>query len=202
MPVPEAAPAPLPPPPPPVYTVKSGTRVAVSIDQTLSSKKSSVGDGFSGSLAKSITVSGVTVVPRGTHVSGTVTSAKGQGKIKGEGTLGVTLTSIGSQAVTTADYTQTVSGKGKRSTGMIAGGGGGGALIGGLAGGGKGALIGGLVGAGAGTAVAATTGNKDISIPAETVVNFTLTSSFKVEGKAPAAAPEPMNAPGPAPAPQ
>ncbi len=70
--------------------------------------------------------------------------------------------------------------KGKRSTGFIAGGGGGGALIGGLAGGGKGALIGGLFGAGAGTAGAAFTGNKDVSVPAETVVTFNLSAPLTV----------------------
>ncbi len=47
-------------------------------------------------------------------------------------------------------------------------------LIGGLAGGGKGALIGGLLGAGAGTAGAAFTGNKDVTVPAESVVTFKL----------------------------
>jgi len=64
------------------------------------------------------------------------------------------------------------------------GGGGGGALIGGLAGGGKGALIGGLVGAGVGTAGAALTGNKDVAIPAESVVTFTVTSPLRIVGKA------------------
>ncbi len=56
---------------------------------------------------------------------------------------------------------------------MIGGGTGAGALIGGLAGGGKGALIGGLVGAGAGTAGAAFTGNKELTIPAESAASFT-----------------------------
>jgi hypothetical protein len=172
--------------------VKSGTHLSVSIDQTLSSKKSTVGDTFHGTLAKSVSVGGVTVLGRGTPVTGTVIAAKGQGKFKGEGVLGITLNSVGSQSVTTADYQESIKGKGKRSTAMIAGGGGGGALIGGLAGGGKGALIGGLVGAGAGTAVAATTGNKDVTIAAETVVTFTLTSSMRIEGKPQPAATEPQ----------
>ena len=61
---------------------------------------------------------------------------------------------------------------------MIGGGAGGGALIGGLAGGGKGALIGGLIGAGAGTAGAAFTGNKDVVIPSESNISFTLTTAL------------------------
>jgi hypothetical protein len=46
-----------------------------------------------------------------------------------------------------------------------------------LAGGGKGALIGGLAGAGAGTAGTAFTGNKEIVIPAETLLTFRLEQS-------------------------
>ena len=63
---------------------------------------------------------------------------------------------------------------------MIGGGAGLGAIIGGLAGGGKGALIGGLAGAGAGTAASAYTGNKDVIIPSESVVTFTLTAPVSV----------------------
>ena len=57
-------------------------------------------------------------------------------------------------------------------------------MIGGLAGGGKGALIGGLVGAGAGTAGAAFTGNKELTIPAESVVTFRLGHSITVRRSA------------------
>ena len=87
---------------------------------------------------------------------------------------------MGDYEVTTASYETAAKGKGKRTAGFIGGGGGGGALIGGLAGGGKGALIGGLLGAGAGAAGAAFTGNKDISIPAESVVTFNLSAPFTV----------------------
>ena len=187
-PAPAAAPAPtpepLPPPPPPkVYTVPSGTALVVQLSQTLSSKDNNVGDPFSGSLAQSVRVKGVTVLRAGTPVSGTVIAAKGQGRFKGQGDLGVELNRVGPYSVTTQAYEKTVSGKGKRSAAMIGGGGGGGALIGGLAGGGKGALIGGLVGAGAGTVGAAVTGNKAVSIPAESVVTFTLSSPVTVTEK-------------------
>jgi len=57
-----------------------------------------------------------------------------------------------------------------------------GMLIGGLAGGGKGMLIGGLAGGGAGTAGAAMTGNKDLDIPAESIVHFKLSQDLVVQG--------------------
>jgi hypothetical protein len=168
-----AAPPPPPPPPPPkVYTVPSGTTLTVRLSQELSSKSSNVGDPFSGSLAQSIRVQGVTVLKAGAPVSGTVVAARKQGRFKGQGDLGIELNRVGPYGVTTQEYEQTVKGKGKRTGAMVGGGAGGGALIGGIAGGGKGALIGGLVGAGAGTAGAVFTGNKGVTIPAESVVSF------------------------------
>jgi hypothetical protein len=49
-----------------------------------------------------------------------------------------------------------------------------GMLIGGVATGGVGLLVGGLAGGGAGALGAAFTGNRDLSIPAESVVSFRL----------------------------
>jgi len=82
--------------------------------------------------------------------------------------------------VQTATFTQTLKGKGKRTAVMAGGGAGLGALIGGLAGGGKGAAIGAAAGAGAGTAGTAFTGNKEIELPAESAVAFTLKSPLKI----------------------
>jgi hypothetical protein len=64
---------------------------------------------------------------------------------------------------------------------LVGGGAGGGALIGGLAGGGKGALIGGLIGAAAGTGGAGLTGNRDITLPAETRLTFKLVEALEIK---------------------
>jgi hypothetical protein len=178
-----AAPAPEPPPPPPPVklTAPSGTPVSVSITEQLSASRNDVGDRFTGVLAAPVKArTGEIIFPRGAHVAGTVVASKGRGRFKGSGALGIQVTSISGQAVSVSEYEKEVAGKGKRTTGMIAGGTGAGALIGGLAGGGKGALIGGLVGAGAGTAGAAFTGNKDVVIPSETVVSFHLTAPVTI----------------------
>jgi hypothetical protein len=180
-PVPAPTPAPPPPPAPKRLTVPTGTTIPVTITQRLSAKNNDVGDGFSGELAGPVKTSGgTTVFPRGASVVGTVVGAKGRGRFKGAGDLAIQITSIRGTPVSVGIYEHEEKGKGKRTAGLIGGGGGGGALIGGLAGGGKGALIGGLVGAGAGTAGAAFTGNKDIVIPAESVVNFRLTAPVTV----------------------
>ena len=171
---------PPPPPPPKKYVVPAGSQLVVRMGQTLTAKGSNVGDSFSGALAQSLVVHGVKVIKAGAPVTGTVVAAKGQGRFKGAGDLVIAVNRVGSYSVATSSYEATVKGKGKRTGAMVGGGAGGGALIGGIAGGGKGALIGGLLGAGAGTAGAAFTGNKDISIPAESVVTFNLTEPITV----------------------
>lgn len=176
-PAPERAAEAAPAPPPRRVTAPAGARVAVAITEQLSASHNEVGDRFTGALAEPVTTSsGAVVFPRGARVTGTVVAAKGRGRFKGAGDLGIQVSSIAGRPVSTTSYEKAAKGKGKRSAAMIGGGGGAGALIGGLAGGGKGALIGGLLGAGAGTAGAAYTGNKDVVIPSESVVTFRLTA--------------------------
>lgn len=167
-------------PGPQVTKIPSGTRVEISVSETLSASRNNAGDQFQGVLSSPLTYEGTVIYPRGTSVTGTVAAAKGRGRFKGSGDLAIELNSIGGTTVSTTEYEKSQAGKGKRTAGMIGGGGGLGALIGGLTGGGKGALIGGLAGAGAGTAAAAYTGNKDVVIPAESVVTFTLTAPMSV----------------------
>ncbi len=173
-----------PPPPPPPLVVPAGTSLLVRLGSTLDTKSAQTGQPFNGVLAKSVVVHGEVAIPAGAGVSGTVVDSKSPGKFKGEGVLSITLNSIDVRGVpreiATSTFSQTVKGKGKRTAVAVGGGTGAGALIGGIAGGGKGALIGGLVGAGAGTAGAAFTGNKDLQIPAETVVTFRLANSITV----------------------
>ena len=170
---------------PETVTVPSGKVLTVSLADAVGSKLSQPGQSFGGSLAKAVEVSGEVVIPAGARVEGTVVDAKPLGRFAGGALLQLKLNSVtvsGEQLpVQTATFTQTIKGKGKR-TGVMAGGGAGlGALIGGLAGGGKGAAIGAAAGAGAGGAGAAFTGNKEIVLPAESAVSFTLSAPLKVK---------------------
>jgi BON domain len=177
-------PAPVVPPPPQPIVVPSGTALTVTVDQALSSKTSQTGQTFLATLARPVTVEGTTAIPKGSSVTGTVITAKQKGKIKGEGELSLTLTGITIRGqnyeIHTGSLDSTVKGKGKRTAVTTGGGAAGGALIGGLAGGGKGAGIGALVGAAGGLVGGALTGNKQIEIPAETALTFTLSKSLRL----------------------
>jgi hypothetical protein len=183
-PAPVAEQAPPPPPPEPIV-IPAGKTVTVRMGEGLSSKSAQDGQTFTGTLANGIAVNGKVVIPAGSGVTGVVSEAKSAGKFKGEAILAIRLTSINVKGVPhnvgTDEYVVTQKGKGKRSAVMIGGGTAGGALIGGIAGGGKGALIGGLVGAGAGTAGAAFTGNKELTIPAESAASFKTTTPITIQ---------------------
>jgi hypothetical protein len=180
----EATAAP-PPPPPPVekpkpqpIVVPAGTVLTVRTGQPLSSKSSQTGQTFLATLAQPVSVGGRSALPAGATVSGTVVTAKAKGKFKGEGQLDLTLTSVSvgghTHQIQTEVLSSTVKGKGKRTAATTGGGAAGGALIGGIAGGGKGAAIGAGVGAAAGLIGGSLTGNKQIEIPSESALSFTL----------------------------
>jgi hypothetical protein len=164
--------------------LRAGTPLVVSVDQEVSTKTNSSGDRFVASLAEPVTVDGKVVLPRGSRITGTVTEADSAGHVKGSAMLALTLDSItvhgDKYSLATSSYTEQGKGRGKR-TGIGAGGGAAfGAIVGALAGGGKGAAIGAVAGGGAGTAGTALTGNRDLTIPAETRLHFRLRRSLTI----------------------
>lgn len=184
-PVSAPAPAPEPPPPPPPIVVPAGTAITVRVSQGLSSKTSQTGTPFTGVVVNSVSAGGVVAIPASSTVQGTVVTAKAKGKVKGEGVLELALTQVSikghSYPLQTSVWSQTEKGKGKRTAATTGGGAAGGALIGGLAGGGKGAAIGAGVGAAAGFIGGGLTGNKQIEVPAESALTFTLSESLTVQ---------------------
>src|SRR5579883_51637 len=171
---PQPAPATLP-------SVPAGTVLRVRMNQTINVKHASSGESFTGTIVDPIEVGGSTVIPAGSGAEGIVVRAHKRGHFKGRSYLQLTLTGLNVNGqhyrIETSSLTRTKKGKGKRTAAFIGGGSGLGMLIGGVATGGVGLVVGGLAGAGAGTGVAAFTGNKDITIPAESVVSFRLANS-------------------------
>lgn len=167
--------------------VPADTVLAVVLDQTLSSKTSKSGDRFSATVESPVEVEGKVAIPKGARVEGIVKDAKAAGRFKGASVLSLTLTSVTVNGkeyqIETSAPTLGKKGKGKRTAAMVGGGAAGGALIGGLAGGGKGAAIGGLIGAAAGTGGAGLTGNRDVTLPAETPLDFKLLQPVEIKQK-------------------
>jgi hypothetical protein len=166
------------PVPAPGLTLPRGTRLQVRLDQTIDVKHVTSGERFTGTLAEPVVVANTVAVPSGSTATGEVLVAHRRGRFKGKSMMALTLTQLdvnGTQyRIDTSNLSRTKSGKGRRSAAFIGGGAGMGMLIGGVATGGVGLLVGGLAGGGAGALGAAFTGNRDLAIPAESVVSFRL----------------------------
>jgi hypothetical protein len=166
--------------------VAAGTNLTIRINQHISVKTSRAGDRFTGEVVEPVVGSGDRVViPKGAPVSGVVVASHRRGHFKGSSILELRLTYLtlnGSRyALDTGDLTRTKKGKGKRSAAIIGGGAGLGMLVGGVATGGVGLLVGGLVGGGGGTLLSGLTGNRDIEIPAESIVRFKLADNLVIQ---------------------
>lgn len=167
--------------------IPAGSSLSIRINQRISVKTTPPGARFDGIVEDGWTdANGHVILPRGTPVEGVVDESHRRGHFKGASILELRLTSLTLNGtrypVETHDLTRTKKGKGKRSAGFIGGGTGLGMLIGGVATGGTGLLIGGLAGGGAGTAVAGLTGNRDLDIPAESIVRFKLADDLTLQG--------------------
>jgi hypothetical protein len=165
-------------------TVPSGTAIAISLDQSVSSKDAKVGQTVAASVARDVTVGGKVVIPKGSAASVHVASVQASGRLTTPAKLYLKLDSITVKGRTYSVSSNLVGQTGKshktRNEVGIGGGAAAGAIIGALAGGGKGAAIGAAAGAGAGTAGAAATGKKDISYSAEDKLSFTLKASVQI----------------------
>lgn len=167
--------------------VPADTVIAVVLDQSISSKTSKSGDKFTATVESPVEIEGKVAIPKGARAEGVVSDAKAAGRFKGGAALALTLTSVTvngkDHELQTASATMSSKGKGKRTATMVGGGAAGGAAIGAVAGGGKGAAIGALIGAAAGTGGAGFTGNRDITLTAETPLDFKLLQPVSIKQK-------------------
>lgn len=167
--------------------VPAETVLAVVLDQTISSKTTNSGEKFSATVETPVEIEGKVAIPKGARASGIVKEAKAAGRFKGGAVLALTLTTVTVNGkdyeIQTSSPTMSSKGKGKRTATMVGGGAAGGAAIGAIAGGGKGAAIGALIGAAAGTGGAGFTGNRDITLAAETALDFKLLEPVHIKQK-------------------
>ena len=181
-PSPPAAPEPPPAPKFQEITVPAGTSLSVTVLSTLASNTSKVEDPVKGSLAKPVVVSGLTAIPSGSQISGTVTDAKESGRVKGRATIAFRFDRmvvrdesirIHAAPLTREAAKDTASDVKKGGLGAGVG-----AIVGGVVGGGKGAAIGAVAG-GAGTVMA--TKGKEVQVASGTVVPVLLQEPITVQ---------------------
>ena len=164
--------------------VPAGTPLNIVMDTAVSSATSHAEDTVKGHVAKAVSVGGMTTIPAGASVSGTVVSATPSGKVKGRASLAVRFNRV---IVADTPYTirtarivreaEATKGEDAKKVGIGAGAG---AVIGAIAGGKKGAAIGGAVGAGAGSGVVLATKGEEVSIGAGTTVRTTIEEPVKI----------------------
>ncbi len=118
--------APPPAPKPVPIVIPAGKILTVTIDQDISTKTNSSGEAFAASLAEPVAVDGQTVIPAGTHATGTIVQAQAAGHVKGGALLELTLDSISlngqKYSFETSEFEEAGKGRGKRTA--IGGGGG------------------------------------------------------------------------------
>jgi len=168
-------------------TVPDETVIHVTLNQAVASDENRPGDHFEATVSQPIVIANKTIIPAGSPVQGLVVDAHHSGRLMGRGRLQLALETVTvdgrNYEIRTSARTKVGGKHKKRNLELIAGGAGGGALIGAIAAGGKGVLIGGPIGAGAGTAAAFFTGKKDVRLPPETSLTFTLEQPLTVNAK-------------------
>jgi hypothetical protein len=185
-----------PPPRPPAptsYTLRAGTEMSLSADDSITTRKAKAGDPFTATVSEGVRDgSGHVVIPAGSTVSGTIVHADPAPNPRASGQLELAVTSV-----TVRGRTYTVEGTVESKDTVMQGRGvttadaakvGGGAAIGAIAGrllGGnnKGTIIGGLAGAAVGAGVAARSRDVDVVLPKGAEIRLRLASALTVSAR-------------------
>ena len=166
-------------------TVAAGTAVTGTLQQSVSTGKSNIGDPISLRVTEPVVARGVTIVPAGSTVHGTITHVRRAGRMKGASELTLRFTEIETPSgrrrpANFEPMRWRIRGDGKETAAEISGGAAVGGILGGAIGGGDGALKGGAIGAAIGTGVAAATKGEQIELPAGQTLRIQLAAPLTV----------------------
>jgi hypothetical protein len=162
-------------------TVPAGTAINVRLTQAIDVDVSKAGQTFKGIVDDPVLIGGEIIIPRGASAVLQAVNVEQSGKFKGSDKISLKINAIGiggmMHEVATAYVETKGKGEGRRTGRKVGGGAGLGAIVGGIAGGGEGAAIGAVAGAVTGGAIASG-GEEHLQLPAETRLQFHLTSAF------------------------
>jgi outer membrane lipoprotein SlyB len=166
--------------------IPAGTTLDVRTNESINSKDAVEGKTYQAEISTEVVgANGQVLIPKGSQAELVVLELRDKSGIKGPGIqLGlqsVTVNGTRYLAVTREVERTSGIGKNQRTAEMVGGGAALGTVIGAAAGGGKGAVIGGLVGAAAGAAAQVITQGEEVRIPAETVMNFRLNETMRLQ---------------------
>jgi hypothetical protein len=163
-------------------TIPAGTGLRVRLLGPLDTRSNRAGDRFTATLDEPLVSGDRVIVPKGTVFSGHVTQSRPSGRFKGRAVLALRLDTfeLNGRSYPVATLSSARASKKKHGFGWIGGGTGGGALIGALAGGGEGAAIGAGAGAAAGTVGSVVTGKRQVHLPTEYPLRFTLANPIVI----------------------
>jgi hypothetical protein len=164
--------------------VPAGTILNVRTTQPIAADASQTGMTITAVVDDPVAVDGQVVIPRGAIAMLEVVDVERSSNMKGRDRITLKVHSIqtefGTYPVATSHVELKGSSEGKKAAKKVIGGAGIGAAIGGIFGGGTGAAIGATTGGGAG-AVIAGSGKTHLVVPAETLLQFRLSTATRVE---------------------
>jgi hypothetical protein len=168
-------------------TVPEGTTLRLDLASAVASDSSHVEEPVRATLREPIVVSGKTVLPVGTELTGVVTDVERSGRVKGRARVAFHFTSlhVGSEryAVRTAPIAEQAAATKGEDAKKIGIGAGIGAAIGAIAGGGSGAAKGAAIGGAGGTGVVLATRGKEVRLGPGATIATHLTESVTVRVK-------------------
>ncbi len=174
-------------PPAPEYrevTLPAGTTLRLQLQSAVASDSSSVEDTVRAELRQAVNADGITVLPAGTELVGTVTDVERSGRVKGRARIAYRFNSLNHAGerydIATAPLShQAEATKGEDAT-KIAIGAGAGAAIGALLGGGDGAAKGAAIGGAGGTGVVLATRGEEVRVGSGASVTTRLTAPLTI----------------------
>jgi hypothetical protein len=186
-PVAEAAPAPPPAPKIEYRTVKipANTSLALELMTPLSSETTTVETPVKARLKQAVNAEGLTILPAGTVLNGSVTEVEQSGRVKGRAKIAFAFTNAtvlgAKEKLHTAPLVfEAEQSKGKDAT-KIGVGAGVGAVLGGILGGGSGAAKGAAIGGAAGTGAVLATKGDEVTLEEGKELTTTLADPFELK---------------------